>query len=82
MQAMAQGVMTTWSMFAIHDVMLRDRSLLEVAPTLLAPHRVRGGILRHRPTAVPLCGQRPVLSWPCGWGRQITGCAGPCRSEV
>jgi ABC-2 type transport system permease protein len=35
MQAVAQGAMTTWSMFAIHDVMLRDRSLLEVAPKLL-----------------------------------------------
>ncbi len=35
MQAVAQGAMTTWSMVAIHDVMLRDRSLLEVAPKLL-----------------------------------------------
>ena len=35
MQALAQGAMTTWSMFAIHDVMLRDRSLLEVLPKLL-----------------------------------------------
>jgi ABC-2 type transport system permease protein len=35
MQAVAQGAMTTWSMLAIHDVMLRDRSLLEVAPKLL-----------------------------------------------
>jgi linearmycin/streptolysin S transport system permease protein len=35
MQALAQGAMTTWSMFAIHDVLLRDRSLLEVAPKLL-----------------------------------------------
>ena len=35
MQAVAQGAMTTWSMFAIHDVMLRDRTLLEVAPKLL-----------------------------------------------
>lgn len=35
MQMIAQGVMTTWSMFAIHDVMLRDKGLLEVAPKLL-----------------------------------------------
>lgn len=35
MQAIAQGVMTTWSMFTIHDVMLRDRNLLEIAPKLL-----------------------------------------------
>ena len=35
MQVIARGVMTTWSMFAIHDVMLRDKSLLEVAPKLL-----------------------------------------------
>jgi ABC-type multidrug transport system permease subunit len=35
MQTLAQGVMTTWSMFAIHDVMLRDRGLLAVAPKLL-----------------------------------------------
>jgi ABC-2 type transport system permease protein len=35
MQVIAQGVMTTWSMFAIHDVMLRDKGLLEVAPKLL-----------------------------------------------
>jgi ABC-2 type transport system permease protein len=35
MQALAQGAMTTWSMVAIHDVMLRDRSLLEVLPKLL-----------------------------------------------
>ncbi|MFQ5666157.1 MAG: ABC transporter permease [Candidatus Binatia bacterium] len=35
MQTAAQGVMTTWSMFAIHDVMLRDKGLLEVTPKLL-----------------------------------------------
>jgi ABC-type multidrug transport system permease subunit len=35
MQTLAQGVMTTWSMFAIHDVMLRDKGLLDVAPKLL-----------------------------------------------
>lgn len=35
MQFLAQGVMTTWSMFAIHDVMLRDKGLLDVAPKLL-----------------------------------------------
>jgi ABC-2 type transport system permease protein len=35
MQTVAQGIMTTWSMFAIHDVMLRERGLVELAPTLL-----------------------------------------------
>jgi ABC-2 type transport system permease protein len=35
MQTVAQGVMTTWSMFTIHDVMLRDKGLLDVAPKLL-----------------------------------------------
>lgn len=35
MQVVAHGVMTTWSMFAIHDVMLRDKTFLEVAPKLL-----------------------------------------------
>ena len=35
MQTMGKGVMTTWSMFAIHDVMLRDKSLLEIAPKVL-----------------------------------------------
>jgi ABC-2 type transport system permease protein len=35
LQALAQGAMTTWSMVAIHDVMLRDRGLLEVMPKLL-----------------------------------------------
>ena len=34
MQDVAQGVMTTWSMFAIHDVMLRDKTLLEIAPKI------------------------------------------------
>ncbi len=34
MQTIANGAMTTWSMFAIHDVMLRDRSFLEVAPKI------------------------------------------------
>ncbi|GIW45656.1 MAG: hypothetical protein KatS3mg077_2938 [Candidatus Binatia bacterium] len=34
MQTIAHGLMTTWSMFAIHDVMLRDRTLWEVAPKL------------------------------------------------
>lgn len=34
MQTVAHALMTTWSMFAIHDVMLRDRTLLEVAPKL------------------------------------------------
>ena len=35
MQTIAQGVMTTWSMFAIHDVMLRDKGLIDVAPKLV-----------------------------------------------
>ncbi len=35
MQTIAQGAMTTWSMSAIQDVMLRDKSLAEVAPKLL-----------------------------------------------
>ena len=35
MQTVAHGVMTTWSMFAIHDVMLRGRGLVELAPKLL-----------------------------------------------
>jgi fluoride ion exporter CrcB/FEX len=35
MQTVAQGLMTTWSMFAIHDVMLRDKTLLEIAPKIL-----------------------------------------------
>lgn len=34
MQAVAQGVVTTWSMFTIHDVMLRDRSFVELLPKL------------------------------------------------
>jgi ABC-type multidrug transport system permease subunit len=35
MQTMGRAVMTTYSMFAIQDVMFRDRNLLDVAPTLL-----------------------------------------------
>ncbi len=35
MQTVAQGIVTTWSMFTIHDVMLRNRTLLEIAPKLL-----------------------------------------------
>lgn len=35
MQTVARGAMTTWSMFAIQDVMLRDKSLAEVAPSVL-----------------------------------------------
>lgn len=35
MQTIGQGFMTSWSMFAIQDVMLRDRTLLDVAPKLL-----------------------------------------------
>lgn len=34
MQIIAQGVMTTWSMKAIHDVMLYERTLPEIAPKL------------------------------------------------
>jgi len=34
MQTIAHGAMTTWSMFAIHDVMLRDRTFLDVAPKI------------------------------------------------
>lgn len=34
MQTVGRGAVTTWSMFAIHDVMLRGRTLLDVAPTL------------------------------------------------
>lgn len=34
MQAIGQGVMTSWSMFAIQDVMLRDRTLVQIAPKL------------------------------------------------
>lgn len=35
MQTIGQGVMTSWSMFAIQDVMLRDRTLVQVGPKLL-----------------------------------------------
>jgi ABC-type multidrug transport system permease subunit len=35
MQAMGQFVLTTWSMFAIQDVMFRDKDLLQIAPTVL-----------------------------------------------
>jgi len=35
MQTIAQGAMTTWSMLALQDVMLRERGLLDVAPELL-----------------------------------------------
>lgn len=34
MQAIAHGAVTTWSMFTIQDVMLRERSLVELAPKL------------------------------------------------
>jgi ABC-2 type transport system permease protein len=36
MQILAEGAVTTWSMFALLDVMLRDRDLLEVLPRLVA----------------------------------------------
>jgi ABC-2 type transport system permease protein len=35
MQVLAHGAVTTWSMFAIQDVILRERDLSAVAPTLL-----------------------------------------------
>lgn len=35
MQTIGQGLMTTWSMFALHDVMLRGRTLLETSPKIL-----------------------------------------------
>lgn len=35
MQMLAQGAVTTWSMFAIQDVILREKGLVAVAPTLL-----------------------------------------------
>lgn len=35
MQEIAPAAMTTWSMFAIHDVMLRDKGLLDLAPKIL-----------------------------------------------
>jgi len=34
MQIVAQGAVTTWSMFTIHDVMLRDKTFLEILPKL------------------------------------------------
>jgi ABC-2 type transport system permease protein len=35
MQTAANGAVTTWSMFAIQDVILRDKSLAEVSSKLL-----------------------------------------------
>lgn len=35
MQAMGQFVNTTWSMFAIQDVMFRDKGLIQIFPTIL-----------------------------------------------
>lgn len=35
MQTIAQAAMTTWSMQTIHDVMLREKTLLEITPNLL-----------------------------------------------
>jgi ABC-2 type transport system permease protein len=35
MQIAAKSVITTWSMFSLLDVMLRDRTLIEVGPNLL-----------------------------------------------
>jgi ABC-type multidrug transport system permease subunit len=35
MQVIAQGLVTSWSMFTIHDVILRNRTLLDIAPKLL-----------------------------------------------
>ncbi len=34
MQTIGQGIMTTWSMLTIHDVMLRNRTVLDIAPKL------------------------------------------------
>jgi ABC-type multidrug transport system permease subunit len=34
MQMIGRGVVTTWSMFAIHDVMLRGRAFVDVVPTM------------------------------------------------
>ncbi len=34
MQVVAHGAVTTWSMFAIHDVMLRDKAFVDLLPTL------------------------------------------------
>jgi ABC-2 type transport system permease protein len=34
MQTLAQGVVTTWSMFTIHDVMLRNKTFVEILPKL------------------------------------------------
>ncbi len=34
MQTVAHGVVTTWSMFTIHDVMLRDKTFVEILPKL------------------------------------------------
>jgi hypothetical protein len=35
MQAAANGAVTTWSMFAVQDVILRDKSLAEISSKLL-----------------------------------------------
>ena len=35
MQSIGQFAVTTWSLFAIQDVMFRDKSLLQIAPTVL-----------------------------------------------
>ena len=35
LQFIGRGMMTTWSMLAMHDVMLRNRGVLDVAPKLL-----------------------------------------------
>jgi ABC-2 type transport system permease protein len=34
MQTIAQGVVTTWSMFTIHDVMLRNKDFVDILPKL------------------------------------------------
>lgn len=35
MQSLGQGAMTTWSIFAIQDVILRDKTMVEVMPKVL-----------------------------------------------
>jgi ABC-2 type transport system permease protein len=35
MQTVAHGVLTSWSMFTIHDVMLRNKEFLDILPKLL-----------------------------------------------
>ena len=34
MQVIAQGAVTTWSMFTLHDVMLRNKDFVDILPKL------------------------------------------------